>query len=751
MIAVVAALCTAAIGLGFQQYFEYKEKYSPGWHTEEEGTYYIMRSDHERATGMKLINNASYLFNEEGHLLSGWQVYEGNTYYFDESGVMQKGIIEIDGEEYYLSDESGIFKTGLQDFNGEQFYFDDHGMPGTGFTADGEYYHDEMGKRISGWWKINDTQYYFFESGENKGKMAKGWTDIKLEDGKTYTYYFGIDGHMFTGRNVIQGKMYDFQEAGNLFKGWRRENKDFIYADEKTGAFASGFKEIDGETYFFDQDFHMVTGWAEIAGKTYHFDKEGKMTKGWFDENLQKYYFCEDGSAAEGFIKEGYEYYYFDPESKKLCYDWHEIDGELYYFGDDGKVWQGFYNYKGSYYYFDQKTHKAVNGLFKTLPFTDEQKKNIKSFKNDIKKLDEFLSVKASKGIPDYPNDVLNTDDDDYQTKLNKVNSDKAAFRKAVLDAGYTEEEEKELEELYKNYKISGYYRAQVLTAYQKFGDDLFDQHYFGTDRVVKTGWQTVNGYKFYFDPLTGEKVSGWRDIAGKRYYFGDFGVMATGRIMVDGKLYDFGSNGYLPSGVYRSGNKIKYIIGDNQFAYNFFGREGNKLYYFDESGNAVSGWQTIDGKLYFFNSACVLQTGFQKRDNDRVFITENGALKNTWLNEGGATYYFNDNCAAVEGWQDIDGERYYFGSDNKMKSGWQTIDGRQYYFENGALVRGVFNEGGKLRAIGNEGYIQEGWIIWNNRQYYTDSEGVPITDTSRTIDGVLYTFDKYGAATRLG
>ena len=107
--------------------------------------------------------------------------------------------------------------------------------------------------------------------------------------------------------------------------------------------------------------------------------------------------------------------------------------------------------------------------------------------------------------------------------------------------------------------------------------------------------------------------------------------------------------------------------------------------------------------------------------------------------------------CAAVEGWQDIDGERYYFGSDNKMKSGWQTIDGRQYYFENGALVRGVFNEGGKLRAIGNEGYIQEGWIIWNNRQYYTDSEGVPITDTSRTIDGVLYTFDKYGAATRLG
>ena len=96
---LAAAASSAVIGIGFGAYFYYNATYSPGWHTKDEGTYYIVQSTKERAVGLKLISNSSYLFDEDGYILTGWQEYNGNTYYFDQSGVMQKGIIKIDGEE----------------------------------------------------------------------------------------------------------------------------------------------------------------------------------------------------------------------------------------------------------------------------------------------------------------------------------------------------------------------------------------------------------------------------------------------------------------------------------------------------------------------------------------------------------------------------------------------------------------------------------------------------------------------------
>ena len=150
-----STLFAALVGLGFAAYFRYDAELSPGWHVSEDGTYYIIRSSHKRAKGLKQIDSASYLFDKKGIMQTGWQSYDGYTYYFDESGVMLKGVVEIDGEEYYLSDESGIFKTGLHDFNGEEYYFNDHGFPDAGFNNDGEYYYDPTGKRITGFATIN--------------------------------------------------------------------------------------------------------------------------------------------------------------------------------------------------------------------------------------------------------------------------------------------------------------------------------------------------------------------------------------------------------------------------------------------------------------------------------------------------------------------------------------------------------------------------------------------------------------------
>ena len=94
------------------------------------------------------------------------------------------------------------------------------------------------------------------------------------------------------------------------------------------------------------------------------------------------------------------------------------------------------------------------------------------------------------------------------------------------------------------------------------------------------------------------------------------------------------------------------------------------------------------------------------------------------------------------------DGINYYFGSDGKLKRGWTEIDGNKYYLDNGAQLRGPFTDGGTYYVIGDVGYVTEGWATWNSQRYYTDADGVPLTDTMQTIDGVNYSFDDKGVAT---
>lgn len=764
----MAGICTAALGWGFYKYFDYSMNYSPGWHTNEDGTYYIMRADHSRAVGMKLINNSSYLFSDKGLLLKGWQEYEGNTYYFDKAGVMQKGIIEIDGEEYYLSDESGIFKTGLQDFNGAQYYFDDHGFPGAGFDSEGGYYYDSGGKRIDGGWtKINGVQYYFFPDGENKGKMAKGWQWIKSEkDSKDYLYYFGIDGHMYTGMNYIDGSLYDFQEQGNVFMGWRQSDKDYMYADPETGAFAIGFTEIDGYTRYFDKDYHVVTGWTKIDGNTYYFNDKnndvpvGAMAKGWFKDNGVYYYFDENGAAAKGFIKLGYDYYYFNNKNK-LVYNWFTIGDDMYYSDTDGKVWQGFLEWKNGVYYFDQFTHKAVTGLYKTLDFTKEQNKTIKSFKDTLKLIDKYNKIdeklkKKDDSMP-IPPDEENYDLNNARS-LQAYELDYNAYKDLMKKAGFSEKEVTKVDKLRKTYLSENSYEAMQLKAYKKFDEDLFCQHYFNDKYIMQVGWQEIDGYKFYFDPVTGEKLTGWQEIDGDRYYLGDFGICALGVLTVDGTEYDFGEDGKMPSGLIKSEGKLHYTGNDNEWLTNTFKKIGSKTYYFNENGDAVTGWIEIDEKLYYFDSDCALAEGLQRNENTLYYVTTDGVLKNNWLNTDTDTYYFLSEGNAATGWNTIGDIDYYFSDDGKLQKGWTTISGKKYYLENGTVIRGPFwvnedddeteveteNEG-EYYVIGNDGYVKEGWIIWNNRSYYTDSDGRPLVNTTEEIDGIRYTFDKEG------
>ncbi len=73
------------------------------------------------------------------------------------------------------------------------------------------------------------------------------------------------------------------------------------------------------------------------------------------------------------------------------------------------------------------------------------------------------------------------------------------------------------------------------------------------TDRSINqinslhTGWLKYpdeNGATYYFDLNDRKMLTGWHIIVGNTYWFSETGVMATGDIIIDGIIYQFGADG---------------------------------------------------------------------------------------------------------------------------------------------------------------------------------------------------------------
>ena len=222
---------------------------------------------------------------------------------------------------------------------------------------------------------------------------------------------------------------------------------------------------------------------------------------------------------------------------------------------------------------------------------------------------------------------------------------------------------------------------STVQTGWVKDGDQY---RYFGEDGVALTGWQIIGGYRYYFDPETQNRVTGIQKIGGKLYvfsprgaryngtrfvetskgtcfvsksgvlvkgwheynhnwyYFDDNGLMKTGKLVLDGKIYWFNKNGVRQSSWYR-GN--------------------NNLYYLDKkTGEAAVGWKILSGKKYLFS-----HNGW-KKINKYWYYFKSGKAYSGWLTLGSRKYYLNKNGAMLVGTHMIDGVSYTFNSDGSLR-----------------------------------------------------------------------------------
>ena len=315
----------------------------------------------------------------------------------------------------------------------------------------------------------------------------------------------------------------------------------------------------------------------------------------------------------------------------------------------------------------------------------------------------------------------------------------------------------------------------------------------FGFSGAEKTGWQTINDQRRYYDPESGEAVFGWVEYFDNCYYISQETGKVTGEQVIDDKHYLFEGNGSLVKGFFGDDTGLCYANAETgEIAAGGY-TDGDRVFFTDAHGTLLSGWQEMDGKRYYISedtgfarygffekdgkfylgTSEGLSTGEYWLDGDRCLFGEDGTLCTGWYEIDGAkmyfdtesmhilrnsfadldgkTYYFDANGQAVTGIQVINGNTYGFGDDGAMLHGEQVVDGVNYRFdvktgivlvgavttdqgivrydENGVQMFGWHKVGDSWYYTNEEGYVVPGWVTIEDKEYKFDEEGKMISD----------------------
>ncbi len=177
--------------------------------------------------------------------------------------------------------------------------------------------------------------------------------------------------------------------------------------------------------------------------------------------------------------------------------------------------------------------------------------------------------------------------------------------------------------------------------------------------KVRKSGWVEKAGKRFFY--IDGKKATGWQVIQGKRFYFNEKGIAQTGWQRIDGHTYYFGPKGACKTGIQTIKKKVYFFRKKGKLAKGWVSF-GDKDRYFGKDGAMVTGWQTIKGQKYYFGAKGACKKGFQVIQKK--------------------TYYFAQDGHMVTGWKKVDGKRYYFGEDGQMITGRKVIGEKSYFFD---------------------------------------------------------------------
>ncbi len=681
--------------------YMYKESYIEANENNEHPTYYA-NSNGEIVSGLFNVNEGTCYADSEGIILSGFQKIGENTYYFEnnnyvpfmhknelinindynyyfnEQGKMETGFFNKDGLTYYAQDDGTIVNgEGIIEINGK-YYYSDPNIHINEFINNS--YFDQNGEMKTGWFEYEGDMYYSYED----GAIASGLCEI---DGNKYYFasYMRKDEWIYV---EDYGCLCYFDENG-VFKF--KENDEDDGNDEYKGEFV----EINGSTYYFDENANKKIGLFNVGNKTYYADLNGKIITGFTKIDENTYYFAPqmyrsifaDVSSGDGET----EYrYYFDKDGI-MQIGWFDKGKNTYYADNDGKLLEGYKKIDGNTYYFvpscEENPYHMLEKEWKYEYDDNGDLQYYQYFNQDGIMQIGWFNIDDNTYYADADGKVLEG--------LQEIGENKYYFSSAMYKNSFA--------------NINNYYD----TGASEYGYANYDT-YFNADGVMQTGWFEVNENKYYADS-EGNLAHRFKIIDGNTYYFEPYGepyMYKNVMVDIEGNSYYFNEYGIMQV--------------DSIFEYNGY------KYYADEEGKILSGLITVNGNKYYFTPEMHKSEMFSVDEE----TTEDGTV---------IEYYANETGIIQTGWFEFDGNKYYADAEGRLSMGVTIIDGKTYYFTpsmNANVFVGLSEENNKYNYyFGENGEMKIGWFINNGETYYAESNGKLVYGIQQ-IEGNTYYFE---------
>ena len=661
---------------------------------------------------------------------TGWIKMSDSWYYRTDAGIYS-GWLQQGNEWYYLDVDAKYMVTGWAEINGKRYYMNKDGVMQTG-------------------WLTQEKNTYYLNS---DGSMHTGWLQM---DGNWY--YFKKDGTMAKGNIVLDKKMNCFDYVSGIWHGYAETgfqaewDGDAVYYILHDGSICTGWKNVQGDWYYFDGSGVMQTGWLELNGQKYYLRDDGRMVTGWLDlsqgYDVARYYFRDDGSMCVGWLKLGSDWYYFHADGL-MAYRDTKIDGKWYFFltdeenygkmatgwvvdqpfsylsntviycaGSDGVMYSGWKMLDGHWHYFYQ------NGRMAREVYIDEY------YLDGSGK----LAFTASK----YP--VC-----EYHTGCTKAQAEQAdAIAKGIAQEALKNGGNTDYDRIrYAVDKLHGYYvnadfglkgegRANSIYGVFVDGKSTYRSNTLAMARVLdfmEIDWQMSGGiYPCLYFKMDGE------------YGYGAPMVMDPSVGIAVGPKVGFGNHVDVWPYWYDYENQT------HRDTPGTWVKTGGNWYYRDAKGKNITGMHRIGGKWYYLKANGVMATGWTNISGSWYYFKTNGDMYTGWLKDGGSWYYLQQDGPMATGVFKATGDYYYADKNGRMITGWAQVDGAWRYAESsGALVRGAAKIGGIRYYFDETGAMGVGWVRSTDGKWYYAASSGALTTGWKNLGGKSYYFYKDG------
>ena len=218
-------------------------------------------------------------------------------------------------------------------------------------------------------------------------------------------------------------------------------------------------------------------------------------------------------------------------------------------------------------------------------------------------------------------------------------------------------------------------------------------------------------------------------DVHSGIYFYDDNGDPLTGWQTIEGSRYYLGEDGQAHVGVQCIDERYYYFMEDGSMATGWTETEqGN--YYLRSNGTLVTGWFSLEGQRYYLTLEGAA-TGIREVDGASYVFDQDGKLTSGWAElPDGTKAYGNENRHPVTGWLTVEGSRFHFGEDGILSTGWTEIDGfRFYFYSDGSPAQGKLTLEGKRTSFASNG--QE-VILVNPWNYLPEDYSVELSEVGQ-------------------